>query len=123
VVEDSSSPNAPSSRYVAPYLRGRTPESGSEFPKSRARDDAATIRVTNVNENTTEHDLNELFAPFGLISRIFLGRKKFTHESKGFAFINFIKKENAERAMANLQGAGFQQVILHLEWAKPSGTQ
>jgi translation initiation factor 3 subunit G len=84
--EDNSSTML--NKYVAPYLRGKTTDP-LEFAKLRGRDDAATIRVTNVNENTTEHDLNELFAPFGPISRIFLGRKKFTHESKGFAFINF----------------------------------
>jgi len=122
VVEEGS-PSTPQNKYVAPYLRGKTTDASGEYPKTRGRDDAATIRVTNVNENTTEHDLNELFAPYGPISRIFLGRKKFTHESKGFAFINFIKKEHAERAMASLQGFGFQQVILHLEWAKPSGPQ
>ena len=52
-------------------------------------DETATVRVTNLSENTREQDLQDLFRPFGDISRIFLAKDKNTGQSKGFAFINF----------------------------------
>ena len=45
-------------------------------------DDHATIRVTNLSEDTREDDLQELFRPFGGISRIYLAKDKNTGASK-----------------------------------------
>ena len=45
-------------------------------------DEAATIRVTNLPEDTIEADLQELFRPFGSISRIYLAKDKATGQSK-----------------------------------------
>ena len=45
-------------------------------------DESATIRVTNLSEDTRESDLQELFRPFGPISRIFLAKDKHTNQSK-----------------------------------------
>lgn len=98
---------ADSNRYVAPGRRGPV-------------DDTSTIRVTSLSEETTENDLMALFRPFGPISRIYLAKDKITGESKGFAFINFINRDDAERAMNQLQGTGFDYLILNIEWAKPS---
>lgn len=104
----SSDPN----RYVPPnQRRGGLPG---------RPDDTSTIRVTSLSEETTEGDLLALFRPFGPISRIFLAKDKITGESKGFAFINFINRDDAERAMNQLQGTGFDYLILNIEWAKPS---
>lgn len=53
-------------------------------------DDAATIRVTNLSEETRDQDLKELFSPFGTITRIFLAKDKNTQQSKGFACIRCV---------------------------------
>ena len=45
-------------------------------------DESATIRVTNLSEDTRESDLQELFRPFGTISRIYLAKDKITGHSK-----------------------------------------
>lgn len=45
-------------------------------------DDNATIRVTNLSEDTREEDLQDLFRPFGGISRIYLAKDKNTGASK-----------------------------------------
>lgn len=82
------------------------------------REETSTIRVTNLSENTREQDLQDLFGPFGPISRIYLGKDKQTHLSKGFAFINYVHRSDAERAMEKLSGFGYDHLILHLEWAK-----
>lgn len=45
-------------------------------------DESATIRVTNLSEDTREADLQELFRPFGSIQRIYLAKDKNTGQSK-----------------------------------------
>lgn len=121
------------SKYVPPSARGSSggmggkslsalaaaaPEGGGD---RRGGDrDQNTIRVTNISEDTTEADLQELFQPFGRISRVYLAKDKETMQSRGFAFVSFVHREDAARAMDKLQGHGYDHLILKLEWARPS---
>nr|BAE87500.1 unnamed protein product [Macaca fascicularis] len=93
---------------------------GESMQPNRRADDNATIRVTNLSEDTRETDLQELFRPFGSISRIYLAKDKTTGQSKGFAFISFHRREDAARAIAGVSGFGYDHLILNVEWAKPS---
>jgi translation initiation factor 3 subunit G len=58
---------------------------------------------TVILEDTTEADLQELFQPFGRISRVYLAKDKETMISRGFAFVSFVHREDAARAMDKLQ--------------------
>lgn len=107
-------------KYVPPSARPGAKGGRGESMSSR-RDEGATIRVTNLSEDTREYDLQELFRPFGSIQRIYLAMDKNTGQSKGFAFINFYSKESAARAIAGVSGFGYDHLILKVEWAKPSG--
>jgi len=112
------------SKYVPPSMRNDGKErKGESMMSSRGRDETATVRVTNLSENTREQDLQDLFRPFGDISRIFLAKDKNTGQSKGFAFINFRRREDAAKAIQVLNGYGYDHLILSVEWAKSSGTQ
>jgi translation initiation factor 3 subunit G len=108
-------------RYVAPHMRGtgRAPMEMRESADTR-RDDGHTLRVTNISEDTKEADLQELFRPFGRISRIYLAKDRVTMQSRGFAFVTFLHKEDAEAAKGKLDGYGYDHLILKLEWAQPS---
>jgi len=107
--------------YVPPSMRaGANPLASSGGSSSGRRDEFATVRVTNLSEDTKEADLQELFRPFGPISRIYLAKDKESNTSRGFAFVSFIRKEDAARAIEKLSGYGYDHLILHLEWAKPS---
>mmetsp|Transcript_11288 Transcript_11288/g.23106 ORF Transcript_11288/g.23106 Transcript_11288/m.23106 type:complete len:351 (-) Transcript_11288:167-1219(-) len=117
-------------RYVPPSMRGgagAAPAAGNAYkPPGRGgaggntMDDLNTIRVTNLSENTTESDLQELFAHFGRVSRVYLAKNKETMESRGFAFVTFINQRDAAVAMEKLQGFGYDHLILKLEWARPN---
>lgn len=108
-------------RYVPPSQRGDGSSSvAGTAMKSARSDDLNTIRVTNLSENTTEADLQELFHRFGRISRVYLAKNKETMQSRGFAFVTFVNKNDAARAMEALQGYGYDHLILKLEWAKPN---
>lgn len=112
---------APGGKYVPPSLRDGANKGRGETMQSK-RDESATIRVTNLSEDTRESDLQELFRPFGPIQRIYLAKDKNTGQSKGFAFINFHRREDAARAITGVSGFGYDHLILNVEWAKPSGT-
>eukprot|EP00727_Mastigamoeba_balamuthi_P001309 m51a1_g11175 putative eukaryotic translation initiation factor 3 subunit g (265) ;mRNA; f:312608-313813 len=105
-----------SGKYVPPSKRGGP---GAKEGSRPGRDDSFTIRVRNLNEDCREMDLQELFRPFGPLQRVFVAKDTRGH-AKGFAFVNFYNKEDAEVALEKLRGVGFQNVILDLEWARPS---
>ncbi|XP_029657563.1 eukaryotic translation initiation factor 3 subunit G isoform X1 [Octopus sinensis] len=111
-----------SGKYVPPSLRDGANKGRGESMNNSKRDDFATIRVTNLSEDTREADLQELFRPFGTIHRIYLAKDKNTCQSKGFAFINFHRREDAARAILGVSGYGYDHLILNVEWAKPSVT-
>jgi len=110
-------------KYVPPSRRGMSDAqariTGDSMP-DRRREDTAAIRVSNLSENAQETDLQELFKPFGHIARIFLAKDKMTGQCKGFAFVNYYRKEDASKAIATLNGFGYDHLILSVEWAKPA---
>ncbi len=63
--------------------------------------------------------MQELFKPFGHVTRIFLAVDRATGENRGFAFVNYAHREDAERAIRALNGFGYDNLILHVEWAAP----
>ncbi|KAK9763814.1 translation initiation factor eIF3 subunit g [Basidiobolus ranarum] len=119
--EASPAEAAAPSRYIPPALRGKM--AGGSAPsgddKDR-RDDAPTLRVTNLSEDTVESDIYDLFRPFGHISRVFLARDRETNVCKGFSFVSFSSREDGARALEAVNGHGFDNLILHVEWAKSS---
>jgi len=111
-------------KYIPPSLRGgpggSEPRRGETMSNRRNADEAATLRVTNLSEEASEADLQDLFKPFGHLSRVFLAKDKISNQSKGFAFVSYVKREDAARAIKSLQGFGYDHLILNVEWAKPS---
>lgn len=124
--EGAASPSLPPSgggdgKYVPPGARPGGSRAGEAMGRPGMRDETATVRVTNLSEETKESDLQELFRKFGPISRVYLAKDKVTGLSKGFAFINFMRREDAARAIERLSGKfGYDHLILHIEWARPS---
>lgn len=111
------------SAYIAPALREGGNRRGETMAAGRRTDEGCTVRVTNLSENARDSDLQELFGRIGEISRIFLSKDKNTGQSRGFAFVSYKRKEDAERAIKTLNGFGYDHLILTVEWSKPSATQ
>jgi len=110
----------PSGKYVPVHMRTKPGAAGGGGPGApRADESANQIRVTNIPEATTENDLRDLFRPFGNTSRIYLAIDKSTNQSRGFAFITYTNRQDAQKAIDRLNGYGYGNLILHVEWAKP----
>ncbi|KAF9438858.1 translation initiation factor eIF3 subunit g [Entomortierella beljakovae] len=108
-------------KYIAPHMRGAGAAGSKDRDAVREkRDEQPTLRVTNLSEDATESDVSELFKRFGHISRVFLARDRETNVCKGFAFVSFTMREDAQRALEAIDGRGYDNLILRVEWAKSS---
>ena len=107
-------------KYLPPSLREGGNKRGDFLVSSKSKDEANTIRVTNLPEEIQDGDIRDLFQPFGKIGRIFLAKDKYTGQSKGFAFVSYERREDAAKAIAHVNGFGYANLILNVEWAKPS---
>lgn len=76
------------------------------------RDEMPTLRVTNLSEDVQEGDLWELFNRFGRIHRIYVGKDQETGLCKGFAFVSFEDRREAEKAMQKINGLPYDHLIL-----------
>ncbi|KAG8720390.1 translation initiation factor eIF3 subunit g [Ceratobasidium sp. 395] len=99
---------ATGSKYVPPSMRAGAGRGAGEsmYRSGMNRDDMPTLRVTNVSEDTQEDDLRELFSKFGRVARVYIGKDRETGIGKGYAFVSFEEKANAERAMQKVNGMG-----------------
>lgn len=103
--------------YVPPARRGGAMGTGTELDMDQ---DTSTLRVTNITEDASEDDLRELFRPFGRVLRIYLAKDRVTMQSRGFAFVTYEMREDAERAKQVLDGRGYDHLILKVDWARPA---
>ncbi|CAJ2657785.1 unnamed protein product [Trifolium pratense] len=115
----SNAPGSGSGKYVPPFAQ---PGAGKTPSDIRRRNDENSVRVTNLSEDTTEPDLHELFRPFGSVSRVYVAIDKTTGMSRGFGFVNFVNREDAQKAISKLNGYGYDNLILKVEWATPRTT-
>lgn len=110
---------ARSGAYVPPGMRAGATSAGERSLPDRRRNDENSVRVTNLSEDTREPDLLELFRTFGPISRVYVAVDQKTGVSRGFGFVNFVSRGDAERAINKLNGYGYDNLILRVEWATP----
>jgi len=135
-------PNKPK-KYVAPGTSSAAASglTGSSMAMSGLAfafvEKDTTIRVSNLTKSVTDGDLRDLFEPFGRIARMALPHTERTHvvkvseggktvekvvtvkEPRGYAYITYMRSEDAEVAFEKLQGYGYDHLILRLEWSKP----
>ncbi|CAL0314042.1 unnamed protein product [Lupinus luteus] len=115
----AAAPGSTKGAYVPPGMRAGAERTGSDM---RRRNDENSVRVTNLSEDTREPDLLELFRPFGAVSRVYVAIDQKTSTSRGFGFVNFVNREEAQRAINKLNGYGYDSLILRVEWATPRTT-
>ena len=106
--------------YVPPGRRGG-PTSAERVGTDdmRRMNDENSVRVMNLSEDTQEADLLELFRPFGAVKRVHVVINQKTRMSKGCGFVKFVNREDAQRAINKLNGHGYDNRILQVEWAPP----
>src|SRR5881296_3550505 len=77
------------------------------------------LYVGNLSFNTTENELQELFAQAGTVQEVSLMQDKFTGKSRGFAFVTMGSDEDAQNAISKLNGQTVEGRPLTVNEARP----
>ena len=77
------------------------------------------LYVGNLLFNVGENDLKEAFEQFGQVTEVRLIMDKFSGKSKGFGFIEMPSKDEAEKAIGEMNGKEFMGRALNVSEAKP----
>ena len=80
---------------------------------------ATKLFVGNLSFNTTEGDILELFKQAGNVVSCELIMDKFTGKSRGFAFVQMGTQEEANKAIADLNGKEIDGRALTVNEARP----
>ncbi|KAJ8665288.1 hypothetical protein QAD02_006950 [Eretmocerus hayati] len=67
-------------------------------------DGMVSLKVDNLTYRTTPEDLRRVFERCGEVGDIYIPRDRFTRESRGFAFVRFYDKRDAEDALDAMDG-------------------
>lgn len=77
-----------------------------------------SLKVDNLTYRTTPEDLRRTFEKYGDVGDVYIPRDRFTRESRGFAFVRFYDKRDADDAMDSLDGALLDGRELRVQFAK-----
>lgn len=77
------------------------------------------LYVGNLSFNTSNQDLNELFAQVGTVETASVVEDRETGRSRGFGFVEMSSREEGEKAIEELNGKEFAGRELKVNEAKP----
>jgi RNA recognition motif-containing protein len=77
------------------------------------------LYVGNLPHSTTESELRNLFEPHGQVDRASLVTDRDTGRSRGFGFVEMTNADEAEKAIAALNGTDFGGRTLTINEARP----
>jgi RNA recognition motif-containing protein len=75
--------------------------------------------VGNLSFETTENDLQDAFAAFGTVTETNLMMDRMTNRPRGFAFVTMSSDEEAEKAIAGMNGKEIGGRALTVNIARP----
>ncbi|GMR60223.1 hypothetical protein PMAYCL1PPCAC_30418, partial [Pristionchus mayeri] len=79
--------------------------------------DNTSVYVGNVHQNTAENDLREAFKEFGQITEVRI------FKSQGYAFVRFEKKEDATKAIMEMNGKAVANSVIRCSWGRTQQSQ
>ena len=77
------------------------------------------IYVGNLSFSVNDADLKEAFGAYGQVQSASVIKDKFSGESRGFGFVEMPNKEEADKAIAALNGRDLKGRALKVNEAKP----
>ncbi len=64
--------------------------------------------IGNIEWSATDEELKDFFSQYGAVEEAVIINDKFSGRSRGFGFVTFEKDEEADKAMAELNGQDFK---------------
>ena len=77
------------------------------------------IYVGNLSGDVGDDDLRQAFEAFGQTASVTIIKDKFSGESRGFGFVEMPSKDEAQAAMAGLDGTDINGQTLNVNEARP----
>jgi len=77
------------------------------------------IFVGNLDFNTSEDELRQLFEAYGQVDRVAIMTDRDTGRSRGFGFVEMSSSEDGEKAIAALNGSQVGGRTLNVNEARP----
>ncbi|NXW66191.1 RAVR1 protein, partial [Eurystomus gularis] len=107
-------------------LNGEQAESAiKKFHQSKLREKEISVQlqptdallcIANLPQLYTQQQFEELVRPFGNLERCFLVYSEKTGHSKGYGFVEYMKKDSAARAKSDLLGKQLGTRTLYVHW-------
>jgi len=77
------------------------------------------IYVGNLSHEVTEDSLREAFEPFGQVESVNIIKDRFSGESRGFGFLEMPSKQEAEKAIEEMNGKDLMGRAVNVNEARP----
>jgi len=77
------------------------------------------IFVGNLNFNTNEDELRQLFEAYGQVDRVSILTDRETGRSRGFGFVEMVNNEDGDKAIAALNGTQLGGRTINVNEARP----
>ena len=77
------------------------------------------IYVGNLSHQATEDDLRQAFEAFGQIESVNIIKDRFSGESRGFGFVEMPSKQEAQKAIEEMNGKDLMGRALNVNEARP----
>ena len=77
------------------------------------------IFVGNLDFNTSEDELRQMFEVYGQVDRVSIMTDRDTGRSRGFGFVEMTSSEDGEKAIAALNGSQMGGRTLNINEARP----
>jgi RNA recognition motif-containing protein len=81
------------------------------------------IYVGNLSRETTEDDLRQAFEAFGQVESINIIKDRFSGESRGFGFVEMPSKQEAQKAIEEMNGKDLMGRAVNVNEARPKPTR
>ncbi|XP_029015658.1 ribonucleoprotein PTB-binding 1 isoform X2 [Betta splendens] len=78
----------------------------------------ALLCIANLPRAFTQQQFEDLVRPFGNLERCFLVYSASTGQSKGYGFVEYMKKDSAARAKSELLGKQLGSRMLYVHWTE-----
>jgi RNA recognition motif-containing protein len=77
------------------------------------------LYIGNLNYDTTEDTLREVFAKYGEVESVRVITDRYTGRSRGFGFVEMASEEAAAKAISELNGKPVDEREIRVDKAKP----
>ncbi|XP_023212415.1 ELAV-like protein 3 isoform X2 [Centruroides vittatus] len=85
-----------------------------------AEDSKTNLIVNYLPQAMTQEEIRSLFSSIGEVESCKLIRDKVTGQSLGYGFVNYLRPEDAEKAINTLNGLRLQNKTIKVSYARPS---